>query len=134
MLLTRNTSNHNPAGRQQQQQPLRQQQQQQHSEPQGSVVVGIHHYSGSWMDWDSNSKRKEEQQLNEEVGWSTCGAGALLVVTCYKLQILSLLLGRTGCHMHVAVGRLVTGHNACVVLTLAEGIAFKYCMQALINL
>ncbi|KAF6260002.1 hypothetical protein COO60DRAFT_938978 [Scenedesmus sp. NREL 46B-D3] len=48
------------AGRQQQQQ------QEQQSELRGSLVVGIHHYSGSWMDWDLSSKQHTEQQLQQE--------------------------------------------------------------------
>jgi hypothetical protein len=118
MLLTRNATHHNSAGRrqQQQQQPLRQQQQQQ-SEPQGSVVVGIHHYSGSWMDWDLNNKQKEEKQLNEEVGWGRCGKDTLLI--------------RSLSH---ACSSLQDGDSAqivatCTVQTASEGTVFEHRMH-----
>jgi hypothetical protein len=76
MLLTRNSSRRSTAGSQQPP-PLRPQQQQ-GSEPQGSAVVGIHHYSGSWMDWDASSSQTEEQQLNREVRCSRSGVDVLL--------------------------------------------------------
>lgn len=86
MLLTRNNSGlHSKQPSALDTSPQQQQQQlgRQYQPQEGTLVVGIHHYSGSWMDWDLKARQQQQQQFDEEVSSSSRTFGAVLLQLFY---------------------------------------------------
>jgi hypothetical protein len=65
-----------------------------------AAVVGIHHYSASWTDWDHSEKHKQQQEADQQViqpELSLCCTVGLRQCGCTRGFLFDPSTDRTGC-------------------------------------